>query len=232
MYAFIKEGVGKYYTSMVFGYYDTSTNSMDYKHLYWVVLNKEKTALVNQPIYQPGRSLQSMVLIVDADQSNWNSINENTESVDFLPTRDLYKIVEEGTIPKQLLDKCIFMDREYVLEPYPAVKSAKDNKNIDWVTGGFHDGRIVELKEEGDSVYLLFDDLWGCKLEIWFEGDVSYDASSRDPKEDNPYWQDGTVVIQDGYVYLIDDENATIDDIGEGLCWFKAREMKYHVIPK
>ena len=67
MYAIIREGDGKFYTSMVFGYYKSSDDS-DYKNRFWVVLNKAKTALVKQHVLQQNtKYLIPMVLITDAD---------------------------------------------------------------------------------------------------------------------------------------------------------------------
>jgi hypothetical protein len=33
------------------------------------------------------------------------------------------------------------------------------------------------------------------------------------------------------FVYLIDDEDVSVNDINSSYCWFKARTMKYRVIP-
>ena len=67
--------------------------------------------------------------------------------------------------------------------------------------------------------------------EVWFEGDISYDTSSRDPEKFDPYWMGSTVSIENGFVYLIDDEDVSVNDINSSYCWFKARTMKYRVIP-
>ena len=44
MYAIIREGDGRFYTSMVFGYH--KINDITYR----IILNKEKTALIKQPV--------------------------------------------------------------------------------------------------------------------------------------------------------------------------------------
>ena len=78
---------------------------------------------------------------------------------------------------------------------------------------------------------IRFDGTWGCEIEIWFWDDLEYDSSSRAPQYSDPYWFDCTLLLQDGFVYLIDEENVTVDMIKKGYCYFKARHMKYHVIP-
>ena len=40
-----------------------------------------------------------------------------------------------------------------------------------------------------------------------------------------------TVTIDNGFVYLIDDEDVSVHDINSSYCWFKAKTMKYRVIP-
>lgn len=46
-----------------------------------------------------------------------------------------------------------------------------------------------------------------------------------------PYWMGSTVTIDNGFVYLIDDEDVSVHDINSSYCWFKAKTMKYRVIP-
>lgn len=231
MYAMIREGNGRFYSSMVFGFYKTSDPS-DYKNRYWIVLNKEKTELIKQYVYQQNTQyIIPMVLITDADESNWSKFSENEESVDFLPTGELPLLIDQNMVPKELTQKCIDMDRAYQFEPIRKVTTLEDIRDLEWVSGGFHDAYISELKIDGDQLCLLFDGVWGCKIEISFEGDVAYDTSGRDSKDSEPYWFGSTVTIQDGFVYLIDDEDISVWEITSGHCWFRARNMQYRVIP-
>ena len=231
MYAIIREGDGKFYTSMVFGYYKSS-DDYDYKNRFWIVLNKEKTALIKQHVLQQNtKYLIPMVLITDADESNWNKLNENEESVDFLPTNELLSLIDSNTVSQEVTQKCIDMDKAYQFKPLRTVTTISDIRDLEWVSGGFHDAFIAEIKECDNSLYILFDGTWGCKIEVWFEGDISYDTSSRDPEKFDPYWMGSTVTIEDGYVYLIDDEDISVNDINSSYCWFRARNMKYRVIP-
>jgi len=88
MYAMIREGDGKFYTSMVFGYYKSADKS-DYKNRFWIVLNKAKSALVKQNVLQQNtKYLSPMVRITPADKTDWNKISDNEESGDFLPTAE------------------------------------------------------------------------------------------------------------------------------------------------
>lgn len=86
------------------------------------------------------------------------------------------------------------------------------------------------MQEDG-TLYLIFDGTWSCEIEVWFWGDLEYDLSIRKPEEDDPYWFGSTVILQDGFVYFIDEYDMTVDEITEGYCYFKARHMKYRIIP-
>lgn len=74
----------------------------------------------------------------------------------------------------------------------------------------FHDARIAkeELQDDG-TLYLRFDGIWGCEIEVWFWGDLDYDISSRDPETCDPYWFGLTVILQDGFVYFVDDDDMS-----------------------
>ena len=54
-----------------------------------------------------------MVLITDADESGWNKISENEESVDFLPTSELLSLIDNDAVPEEFIRKCIDMDDAY-----------------------------------------------------------------------------------------------------------------------
>lgn len=234
MFAIVREGNGQYYTSMVFGYYDKGRNSNDYKHRYWVVLNKEKTALINQAtLFPDSKYLSPVVLIVDSDETNWNVDNDKKQSVEFLPTETLFDLIENNALSENLLNQCINLDKDYIYNPYPEIHTEKDIVDLeDWVAGRFHDAYISEIQKFEDELYVYFKGMWGCDIEVWFSGEVSYDISSRNPEEYDPYWGDSIVFFHDGFIYLIDDEYATVENARDGWCWFKARHMKYHVIPE
>ena len=80
-------------------------------------------------------------------------------------------------------------------------------------------------------MYLRFDGTWGCEIEVWFWGDLEYDTSSRDPELYDPYWFGFTVILHDGFVYFVDDDDMTVDQITKDYCYFKARHMKYRIVP-
>ena len=232
MYAIIRKGNGDFYTSMVFGYYRTSDDS-DFKNRYWIVLNKEKTALIKQHVFQQdSKYIIPMVLITDADDSDWNILSQSEQSVSFLPTKELLSGIDSNSIPKKLIQKCIDLDKAYHFEEIRTVATPEDIRDLNWVSGGFHDSYISEIKEEKDQIYILFDGAWGCKIEVWFNGDPAYDASGRDPRKHDPNWFGSTVIIQDGFVYLIDEEETAVENINPNNCWFKGRNMKYHIIPE
>ena len=70
-----------------------------------------------------------------------------------------------------------------------------------------------------------------AKHPIYHSDGVAYDTSARDSKDSDPNWSGSTVTIQDGFVYLIDEEEISVQEITAGYCWFRARNMQYRVIP-
>lgn len=36
---------------------------------------------------------------------------------------------------------------------------------------------------------------------------------------------------KNGFIYFVDEDDTTVDEIGEGYCYFKAWHMKYRIIP-
>ena len=239
MHAIIRQGDGKYYVSYVFGYYRNVTATDDYKRYiegihnpYYVVWDENKEKLIKWFAMKPNtKYLIPQVLIVDSDKQNWIE-NDEDGCADFLSKSLIDSLVEKGFQDDELLQKCKDIDRDYTYEEYPEIKDVKDIENLYWTTGCFHDARIAkEIMQNDGTLYLRFDGVWGCEVEVWCWGDVEYDTSSRDPEMYDPYWYGSTVLIENGFIYFIDDEDMTVDEIGEGYCYFKARHMKYHIIP-
>lgn len=240
MHAIIRQGEGKYYVSAVFGYYKDITATDDYeKYLqnihnpYRIVWDAEKRRLIKWLAFAPNtKYIIPQVIIIDADQSNWRKDKNGVGCVDFLNRDLLDSFLDIDEQPKEILDKCRAMDAGYVYEETTEIKTEADIVNLSWASGGFHDAFIAkeELKEDG-TLYLLFEGTWGCKIEVWFRGDLEYDTSSRHSDEYDHFWLGSTVILQDGFVYLIDDDDMTVDKIGPGYCYFKARHMKYRIIP-
>lgn len=232
MYALINKGNGKYYTSTVYARYQEMDENDEANcwGAYFIVLNEEKTALVKQYVYDAAAApyLQRMVLITDGEQENWRVDSQSKlGEVKLADKESLLRMVEQGFVTRELLS----LDEGYHFEAYPAIRTEKDIRNLMLVAGGFHDAYVERIEEKDDSVYVLFAGIWGGQLEMWFAGDAAYDMSSRSDREDDPYWFDAAMVREDGFIYLVDSENAMIETIDSGYCWFKARNVTYHVIP-
>ena len=172
------------------------------------------------------------MLIIESGQEGWIEDEEGVGGVDFLPREVADQIIDSGLFPDGVFEKCKAVGAGYEYKPEQEILTQKDIENLEWASGGFHDACIQECKLQDDgSLYVKFDGTWGCKVEVWFWGDVEYDISSRDPDECDPYWYGSTVIIWDDFVYFVDEEDMTVDQISDGYCWFKARHMKYRIIP-
>lgn len=240
MHAIIRQGDGKYYISTVYGYYRdiTATDKAGKYHQYisnpyWIVWDPEKKRLIRwKNMVQNTTYLIPQTLIIDSEHDNWVLNDEGEGCVKFLSRELLDSFLDKENQPEDILEKCLAMDAEYVYNDTPEIKTQKDIDDLDWVSGNFHDAYIEkeELLPDG-TLHLLFDGIWGCKIEVWFWGDLEYDTNSRNPRDYDPYWQSSTLLLKDGFVYFIDEENVPVDEIFNGYCYFKARHMKYRVIP-
>ena len=238
MYALVRKGNGQYYGSTVFGYYTYAKSNSKRQHdgysLYYVVLDEDKTKLVRCSAFQSGtKYINKMVLIVDSDQTGWKFEEDNTGGVDFLPREIADDCIDREQTPDVILDQCLAIDNGYMYNAYPEITNEKDIEDLNWVSQYFHDAYIEEQRMTADDeLYVRFEGVWGCSIELWFSGDLEYDTSSRDPNTCDPYWYGSTTLIENGFIYLIDDDDMTVDRISKGYCWFKARKVKYHVIPE
>lgn len=240
MHAIIRQDDGKYYVSAVFGYYRDVTATEDCKRYiesihkpYWIVWDSEKKRLIRWLSMVPDtKYIIPQILIVDSERNNWNLDEEEVGCVDFLSRELLDSFLDDEIQPEEILSKCRAMDAGYVYNEITEVKNQQDIEDLNWVSGGFHDARIAKEKLQNDgTLYLRFDGTWGCEIEVWFSGDLEYDTSSRAPEECDPYWYGSTVILHNGFVYFVDEEDMTVDKITSGYCYFKARHMKYKVIP-
>ena len=146
-------------------------------------------------------------------------------------------IVDEEKQPADIIEKCRNIDVGYTYNEYTEIKTDEDVKNFVIATGEFHDARIIkEIMQADGTLYLRFDGIWGCEVEVWFWGELEYDTSVRHIENLDPYWSCSTLMIKDGFIYFVDEffeeEELSLDLIKQGeYCYFKAQHMKYHIIP-
>ena len=232
MYAIINKGNGHYYTSAVFGYYNDKIEKYGSWKQYLIVLDESKTKLIRFSEYDQKKMphLYKMALFTDGDQSDWSIDEHGYGGVSFISKDDALNYVRTGT-PADVLAQCLEYDRRNPYSEIQSIETAKDIDNLMWASGYFHDAYIKEISSIADGVRVLFDGVWGCRIEVTFSGDVSYNTDSRDPEEYDPYWFGSTVAFHNGYIYMVDEDEMDIDEITNGYCWFRAKHMSYRIIP-
>lgn len=240
MHAIIRQGDGKYYVSAVFGFFRRIDSSgcgkehlRQFNRPHWIVWDEKKGRLIRWLSMVPNTEyLIPQILIVDSDHSGWNTNEEGEGCVGFLTRTLLDSFLDAEQQPREILDLCRQMDAGYTYAGIQEIRTRKDIEDLEWVSGGFHDARIIKEEHlEDGTLHVRFDGTWGCEIEVWFSGDSEYDTSSRDPEDCDPYWSGSTVLLQDGFVYFADEEDMTVEKIGTGYCRFKARHMRYWVVP-
>lgn len=237
MYAIVKSKSGHFYTSMVFGYFCKITATDDYQQYlesvhnqYYLVLSEDKSRLVKKYVFPwKDKYLDPQILIVDASQPEWILDEKNHGCVSFLCGTDFN--TDDIILDPAVLEKCISMDATQAYQEYVEINTEADIENLYSVSGYFHDAYIKKCEHIEDTIYVLFDGVWGCKIELWFSGDTAFCIDSRDPEYEDPYWFGSTILHDDGYYYLVDEDDMKVHDITDKYCWFKGRHLKYHVIP-
>ena len=233
MFGIIRLGEGTYYTSAIFACCRGSKAEYDYDK-YYIVLNEKKTKLVKQPLFNPEKKpqLELMILFLDGNQDGWYIDDCGYGEVDFLNPGLMLEQIESEELPDEIINQCKIIDSQYSYKEDNEILSDADIKQLMLLSGGFHDAVIEEIHTQEDgSLYVRYGGIWGCKIEILFEGDISYQTESRNPELYDPYWYGATMIRQDGYIYLMDEEDMKVEDISDESCWFRSRRVKYHVIP-
>ncbi len=241
MYAIVRQGNAKYYTSTVFAYFHDVRSSDDYQRYleqihspYYIVWNEDKTHLVKVFAMQPNtKYLIPQILIVDANTDNWI---EDTETgmgrVSFLSRELADKLSVSHKMPPEIFEKCMLLEKSFSYDPCPEVKTEKDIENLECASGGFHDAYIRScILQDNGMLHVRFGGIWGCEIDVWFWDDVSYCIESRDPALFDPNWYSSSVFFHNGYIYLVDESDMTAEEIDDNYCWFKAKHMKYRIIP-
>ena len=223
----------KYYVSAVFGCYTEHDDNGDDRD-YWIVWDQEKEKLIKWYTFRPDSVYyQQQILIVDSDQSNWILNKDGEGCVNFLNRNLIHSIVNTKEQPKNILEQCKAMDKNYVYQDVRKVTNKKDIKDLNWIAVYFHDAHITKQELQNDGkLFLRFDGIWGCNIEVWFWDDLLYNTSLNDTDFEDYYWYGSTLLIQGGFVYLVDEEDAKMEQITSYYCYFKARHMKYRIIPK
>jgi len=232
MYAFVKGNSGNIYQSLVFGCYkDDSKYNNVYDTFYYIVFNETKTELIKQYVYdKSSKYIKLQILITDCDKSDWKMIDDYCGQINIFE-ENLPKCVEEKSLTKDLLEKCISLDKNYQYNEFHTIKTDIDIKNLDWSAGNFHDSYIskIEINKENDELYVLFEGCWGCSIEIWFSNIVNFNIHVDDILAD--YWSSSNMYFENGYFCLINDNYYKISEATKGFTWFSSKEAKYRINP-
>lgn len=241
MYAIVRQGNGKYYTSTVFGYFHDVKSTDDYQRYlekihssYYVVWNEEKTHLVKVFAMEPNtKYLIPQILIVDANKDDWiEDCETNMGCVNFFSREIADRLCESHEMPSDFFEKCLLLENSFSYHPCPEVKTTKDIENLEQVSGGFHDAFIQSCQFLDDgTLHVHFAGTWGCEIDVWFWGDVTYSIPSQNPDLLDPYWYSSSIFFENGYLYLVNESDMTAEKINDDYCWFKAKHMKYCILP-
>lgn len=232
MEAIIRLGNGKYYKSKIFGIYRDNLQERYATDYYYIVFEQDNKQLIKKYEFNQDASpfLDLMVLITDTDNDDMVLDEKGIGQVDFLTKDDIEGLLEEKIKYKDKLEIC----KKYIIRDIIEYQEIEEQKDIDdflQVTGWLHDAHIEETTtDDNEDLHVLFSGVWGCKIEIVFSGDISYNRGRLDGGD--IWWYGCTLMIHENSIILVDEENFEInDDFCENSDWFTANKMKYKVIP-
>lgn len=113
------------------------------------------------------------------------------------------------------------------------VVSGADVEELCRSAANFHDSCMAQYKYNNDEIYVKLDSSFGFTIDLWFSGDVAcslnllYLVDRGDPD-----WWRATVLIQNGYIYLVDNINVNLEKLDAELCWFRGKRLRYQITPK
>lgn len=238
MHVLVCQGNGKYYVSAAYGYFRDVTamefserSRQMFQNPFFVVWDEDKKRLIRLKRYQQNTPyIVPQALIIDNDRHHWVKDEEDVGCVGFLSRELLDSFLDDEKQPDEILAKCRALDSDYVYNETPEIQSQSDIDNLMQASGFFHDAFLEEKKLRADgTLHLLYDGVWGCKIELWFWGDLEYCLAVRE-ESDYPFLDRCSIILKDEFVYFID-EDRSIEDISRGVDFIKARHMKYKIIP-
>ncbi len=240
MYGIIRNDDGTYYTSYIYGFY-CRVNAESDRHeqyiiqkiynRYYIVLNEQKNELVKKYVFdREHKYLDPLVVLTDSHDEDWAYEDEKKYNgcLAILSAVDLE--AENIVLPPALLDECIALDSAYKFEEYKEINGEADIQNLNYCTGNFHDLRFEAVEQDEQGFHVILTEAWGMKLEMWFSGDAEYRPASEDAYK-HVYPLGCTLLRENGYLYLIEDEFATLDGVDEYIGYIKGKSVRYHIIP-
>jgi len=240
MHAIINDGNGDYYVSYVFGrYHDINYNDkpkLDSYADWFIIWNKDKTKIIAYPSQVLGtRYILPLVTIIDVAGNEWFEKGDNNCCVDFLNKETIELLLNTESQPKDILEKCREADKDYEYRDIREINTEDDAKGFLWAVGGLHDAFIDKYEiEDNGTLHVTFDGVWGLKVELWFSGDIVYNIPEPDPDYGHEIWYDSSLILSDGFKYLVDFEGITEEDLGnlgKDCTWFKSKKINYRLTP-
>ena len=238
MKVIIRIGNGKSYVSKVFGILNNKINDKKESTYNWkyIVFDEKHEKLIAKKVYEligEKKYINKQILIIDNDYSDLNLDENGVGKIEFLTNEDVDNIINNKEIRKEIIEKCKQYLFEFDVNDFIDVNNQKDIDNLLVVSGYFHDAYIDKIEKNNDeSIRVLFDGIWGCKIEIIFEGNVAYNDTFKAPYEVSEVWESCNLSIIDNFYVLVSDYEYDTNKLDDSFPWFKSRKMKYRILPE
>ena len=222
------------YYSYVFAAFD---NRSDSKVLVFHNASAE-FRMVN--IYQTSLSLTRVAFIIDPDLSDYIKIqNMRPEWFDsaydvagydwILNDSELLKnMMQNRKIPPEIIERARQLNAQLEISEWNDVKDPEDAEKLQSAALGFHDAVIdrLEYTLHPSRLTVHFTECWNAEFDLIFEGDI---AIQNTVDELYPVILDSSILFEKGFIYWVDEDIESTDEITAEDQYFRARSLKWRM---
>jgi len=192
--------------------------------------NKDCNKLEYIDIFRNHKSLIRNVFIIDSKMKDW--VKEKDIEGYYWIINDkklLKKIKKKKEINEELFSKCKELQSEVCIKEWNSIESYDDIENILTASIGFHETIIerIERKSENEIVEVKFNNPWGCNIIIRFEDEV--DFKCVEGYGDNKEIIMASLFFDNGYIYWVDNELYTSEDMRSSYYFFKSKKAAWKI---
>ncbi len=201
-----------------------------------LVLNENKTEIIKVPIYETFPNIKRKVFIIDSETKGWEKSQVKiktkllkrkveVEGYDWAIKKlsNMEFNLDDVKKAKELDEKAMISEWNYVCNE----KDVEDLKSAAW---DFHDSSIelFNYQHKSRSLTVLFEGCWSSKIELIFENIETAHFYSNDNLVEEIY--SSSIFFNDGFVYWIDENIDSLENITDKMSYFKARSLKWKII--
>lgn len=234
MKAILRVGYARHYLSPIFGVYRDPASARDPFDAYVVCLDERREALTVHPLNNAAAAPSIYPALLFTDASAEGFVTEGAYlGAPFVPFSLAQKIAAGEAAPADVVARCRAMDDGEAVDTLRTVRTDDELERLMSIVGYFHDRRIecVCCDREQDTVSIEFSDVWGCTLELFFEGDTACVCAGEPPETYGGRWMGGDIRRCGEYFYLADGIGFEPHELNDEYCWMRGKTLRFCLTP-